>query len=259
MRKEAEEKLKNSSEQLRRLAAHLQSSREDERTEFAREVHDELGQALTALKMDIFWIRNRLPENETALIAKANDSLALVDSTIKSVRRICTELRPDILDHLGITAAVEWQIEEFRKRTGIKCSVIIHPREIKISRDLSISVFRIIQEALTNIIRHSGATEVNFAMEIVRNSLSFRISDNGRGIPKKNIHGSKSFGILGIRERVRFWNGNLQIEGLPAKGTTLFITVPLDKLAGPQSGNNERPQDQADIDTVKSLRDNNQS
>jgi len=239
IRKEAEERLKNSSEQLRRLATHLQSSREDERTEFAREVHDELGQALTALKMDIFWIRNRLPEDETALIAKADDSLALVDSTIKSVRRICTELRPDILDHLGITAAVEWQIEEFRKRTGIKCSVIIHPHEIKISRDLSISVFRIMQEALTNIIRHSGATEVIVTMESAKNSLSFRISDNGKGIPKKNIHGSKSFGILGIRERVRFWNGDLHIEGGPAKGTTLLITIPLGKSAGPQLGNSE--------------------
>ncbi len=229
IRKEAEEKLKNSSEQLRRLAAHLQSSREDERTEFAREVHDELGQALTALKMDIFWIRNRLSEDETALIAKAEDSLALVDSTIKSVRRICTELRPDILDHLGITAAVEWQIEEFRKRTGIKCIVLIHPREMKISRDLSISVFRIMQEALTNIIRHSGATEVIVTMESAKNFFSFRISDNGKGIAKKNIHGSKSFGILGIRERVRFWNGNLHIEGRPSKGTTLLITIPLSK------------------------------
>jgi signal transduction histidine kinase len=167
--------------------------------------------------MDIFWIRNQLPGDETALIARADDRLALVDSTIKSVRRICTELRTDILDHLGITAAVEWQIEEFREGTGIKCSVMIHPREIKISRDLSISVFRIIQEALTNIIRHSGATEVIFTMETAKNFLSFRINDNGKRIPKKNIHGSKSFGILGIRERVRFWNGNLHIEGAHAR------------------------------------------
>jgi two-component system sensor kinase len=137
--------------------------------------------------------------------------------------------------------------------------VIIHPREIKISRDLSISVFRIIQEALTNIIRHSGATEVDSTMESARNSLCFRISDNGKGIPRKNIHGSKSFWILGIRERVRFWNGNLHIEGAPAKGMTLLITLPLDTYTGRQYGNNERRQDQADIDTAKSLRDNNPS
>jgi two-component system sensor kinase len=135
----------------------------------------------------------------------------------------------------------------------------IRPRDIKINRDLSITVFRIIQEALTNIIRHANATEMDFAMDCTDDSLSFRISDNGKGIPRKNIHGSKSFGILGIRERVRFWNGTLHIEGTPAKGTTLLITIPLDTSAGRQHGNNERRQDQANIDTANSLRGNKPS
>ncbi|HTZ16834.1 MAG TPA: GAF domain-containing sensor histidine kinase [Dissulfurispiraceae bacterium] len=229
IRKEAEDNLRDSREQLRRLAVHLQTSREEERTEFAREVHDELGQALTALKMDMFWIRKRLPEHEGPLVAKIDAGLDLVDSTLRSVRRICTELRPDILDHLGIVAAVEWQIEEFRKRTGISCSVKISPRDIELDRNLSIFLFRIIQEAFTNIIRHSGATEVSFAMEGSKESVSVRIADNGKGILKKHISGAKSFGILGIKERVHFWNGNFSIEGAPGKGTTLTITVPLVK------------------------------
>ncbi len=231
MRKQAEEKLRTSREQLRQLATHLQSSSEDDRTEFAREVHDELGQALTALKMDMFWIRNRLPEGKKSLIVKADESLALIDSTIRSVRRICTELRPDVLDHLGIVAAVEWQIAEFRKRTGISCVLKIKPRDIKINRDLSIIVFRIIQEALTNIIRHSDATEMDFAMDCTDDSLSFRISDNGKGIPKKVLHGPKSFGLMGISERVRSWNGTLRIEGAPGKGTTLSVAIPLGDIA----------------------------
>ena len=227
IRKQAEEKLRTSREQLRLLATHLQSSSENDRTEFAREVHDELGQALTALKMDMFWIRNRLPDGKKSLVIKADECLALIDSTIRSVRRICTELRPDVLDHLGIVAAVEWQIAEFRKRTGIGCVLKIRPRDIKINRDLSITVFRIIQEALTNIIRHAGATEMDFTMDCTDDCLSFRISDNGKGITKKVLHGPKSFGLMGISERVRAWNGTLRIEGAPGKGTTLSVTIPL--------------------------------
>lgn len=243
IRKQAEDKLRTSREQLRQLATHLQSSSENDRMEFAREVHDELGQALTALKIDMFWIRNRLPDGNKSLAVKADECLALIDSTIRSVRRICTELRPDVLDHLGIVAAVEWQIAEFRKRTGIGCGLKIRPRDINIDRDLSITVFRIIQEALTNIIRHAGATEMDFAMDCTDDSLSFRISDNGKGIPQKVLNGQKSFGLMGISERVRSWNGTLHIEGAPGKGTTLSVTIPLDiaacKLDNGKPGNAE--------------------
>ncbi len=256
IRKEAEENVKNSREQLRRLATHLQSSREEERAMFAKEVHDELGQALTALKMDLYWLRKRFPKGERELTSKADGSISLVDSTIRSVRRICTEMRPDILDHLGITAAVEWQIQEFRKRTGIRCDMEISPRDMDISRDLSISLFRIMQEALANVIRHSGATEVSFLLENSNDCISMKISDNGKGILKKHISGPKSFGILGIKERVRFWDGSLNIEGAPAKGTTLSVTIPL-RTTQFQDGCTINGKAQADSETGKFDQGNN--
>ena len=152
----AEEQLRESHEQLRALSVYLQSVREEERTRIAREVHDELGQALTSCKLDLSWIANKLPKDLKALQEKTRALTAHIDSTIQTVRRISTELRPGVLDHLGLVAALEWQANEFQTKTGIKCEVRSNVREPQLDQNLSTTLFRIFQETLTNIIRHAG-------------------------------------------------------------------------------------------------------
>jgi signal transduction histidine kinase len=155
----AEEQLRESHEQLRALSVYLQSVREEERTRIAREVHDELGQALTSCKLDLSWIAGKLPSDLKPLIDKARALTAHIDSTIQTVRRISSELRPGVLDHLGLVAAIEWQANEFQNRTGIRCDVRSRIHE-PLDQDLSTTFFRIFQETLTNVIRHAGATQV---------------------------------------------------------------------------------------------------
>ena len=157
-RKRAEEDLKQSHERLRDLASHLQSIREEEGRRIAREIHDELGQALTALKMDIHWIDYRLPRDHPLLLEKTKTMSKLVDITIRSVRRISSDLRPGLLDDFGLSAAIEWQVNEFSNRTGIPCSMASDPEDIVLDQVCSIALYRIFQEALTNIARHAYAT-----------------------------------------------------------------------------------------------------
>ena len=164
-RKKAEEQLKGSTEQLRALSAHLQSVREEERTLISREIHDELGQELTGLKMDLSWLVKRLSKNQKSLISKTESMLKLVDSTIQTVRRISSELRPGVLDDLGLIAAIEWQAQDFENRTGITCDFSSSVEEIGLDRDRSTAVFRIFQETLTNVSRHAKATRVKISLE----------------------------------------------------------------------------------------------
>ncbi|MDH4258086.1 MAG: PAS domain S-box protein, partial [Candidatus Aminicenantes bacterium] len=159
-RRRAEEALRESKEQLRNLAAHLQSIREDERAVMAREIHDELGQALTAIKMDLSWLEKKIPEEQSLVLKKTRSMTELVDSTIQTVQRISSELRPGLLDDVGLLAAIEWQTEEFQKRTGIACELSVLSEDIILSQERSTAVFRIFQETLTNITRHAKATKV---------------------------------------------------------------------------------------------------
>src|SRR5882724_9412989 len=156
----AEEQLRESHERLRALSVYLQSIREEERTRIAREVHDELGQALTSCKLDLSWIAGRLPKDLAPLLEKTKALISHIDSTIHTVQRISTELRPGVLDHLGLAAALEWQANEFQNRTGIKCDVRAHLRDAPLAQELNTTLFRIFQETLTNVIRHAGATHV---------------------------------------------------------------------------------------------------
>ena len=226
-RKRAEEALRESKEQLRNLAAHLQSIKEDERAVMAREIHDELGQALTAIKMDLSWLEKKIPEEQSLLFKKTRSMTELVDSTIHTVQRISSELRPGLLDDVGLLAAIEWQAEEFQKRTGIACELSVLSEEITLSQERSTAIFRIFQETLTNITRHAQATKVTVSLIKKGARLELKVKDNGKGITEEKISDPKSLGLLGIQERVYFLEGNITIRGIRKKGTTVTVTMPL--------------------------------
>jgi len=227
----AEAELKSSHQQLRAFAAHLQSALENERTRIAREIHDELGQALTAIKMDVSWMSRKLPRDQTMLLDKTLSLSELLDSTIKTVKRIMSELRPGLLDDLGLAAAMEWQVEEFQNRTGIKCEVTVTPEEIVLSGDLTTAIFRIFQEALTNVTRHAKATKVWVNLMRTDGRVEVSVRDNGRGIKqkkkKKKISIPEGFGLIGIQERVRAYGGEVEIKSKPGKGTKVLARIPL--------------------------------
>lgn len=228
-RKRVEEQLRNSRELLRNLSAHLQSVREEERRQIASEIHDELGQILTALKLDLSWLKRRLMKDDNELKSSVQTMINLVDKTIEVVQRISSELRPGVLDYLGLIAAIEWQMEEFRKRAGIKCNLTLDVEELPLDQNRSTAVFRIFQETLTNVIRHSGATQVDVTVSIQCNAIVVQVQDNGKGITEAQLTSPTSFGIIGIRERVRFLGGDVRFRGVPGIGTTVLVNIPLTK------------------------------
>jgi two-component system sensor histidine kinase UhpB len=228
-----EEEFQRSTEQLRELSARLQSVREEERTHLARTIHDELGQALTGLKMDVAWLQKHLDQQQPALFEKTQAMSELIDVAVQAVRRIATELRPGILD-LSLIATIEWQLQEFQNRTGIESILVSAPDEIKLGADGSTTIFRIFQEILTNVARHAGATRVEVILEQTALFLSLQVQDNGRGITASEFNSPKSIGLLGMRERARLRGGMVQFHGTPGKGTTVTVRLPLD-------GNNQNP------------------
>jgi len=228
-RKRVESELISSREQLRNLTTHLQSLREEESARIAREVHDELGQQLIGLKMDLYWLRKRLLKNQKSLHEKIKVMLQLIDTAIQTVREISTRLRPKLLDDLGLLAAVEWQTEEFQNRTGIKCEVIVNRKDIILDKDLSTTLFRVFQEALMNVARHANAKGVKVSLKEKAGKIELKVRDNGKGITEEKISRHNSFGLIGIRERVRKWNGEVKISGIRNKGTTVTVIIPLDK------------------------------
>ena len=230
---EGKQQLKESHDKLRQLAAHLQSVREEERTHIAREIHDELGQMLTALKMDVALLQRKVKNVNPNLNEAVNDMQAmsgLIDDTIKSVRKIATELRPEILDELGIKDAIEWETQIFRNRTGIECEFITNLNEQNLERDQATALFRILQETLTNIARHANATEVKVSLNHEDNELIMEIIDNGKGITDAETQGEKSLGILGMRERTMLLGGEFKIQGISGKGTKVIVRIPIDDL-----------------------------
>lgn len=226
-RKRSEQELMESRGELRNLAAHLQVIREEERERIAHEIHDELGQALTALKMDVHWIRRKLSEPEDSIVKKTITMSTLIDSTVHSVKRIISELRPRLLDDFGLSAAIEWQAEKFVERTGIQCDIELEPQDIILDEARSVAVFRIFQEALTNITRHAHATRVKVTLKENGTQVKMRVSDNGKGILKKQLSGVQSFGLIGMRERAHSFGGKLIIAGTTGGGTTLNVSIPI--------------------------------
>ncbi|MBI4661130.1 MAG: response regulator [Verrucomicrobia bacterium] len=238
-RQRAEERLRDSNEQLRALTVYLQYVREEERTRIAREVHDELGQALTGLKMDLAWLTSRLPKDLKPLATKASAMAAQVDSTIQTVRRIATELRPGILDDLGLVAAIEWQAHEFQTRTGIPCTVASTVHDPILDQDLNTAFFRIFQETLTNIIRHANAKQVEVRFQEMEGKLVLEVKDDGRGITEAEIGNTRSIGLLGMRERAGLLGGEVLVKGERGKGTTVTVTIPLARSKKAEQSNHE--------------------
>lgn len=225
-RKRAEGKLNESRVQLRKLFAHLQSAREKERARIARELHDELGQLLAALNTDIILLRNHLPDKERHLNDKIKSMSNLIDITMDTLNRIYRDLRPAMLDHLGLVAAIDWQTKDFQERTGILCTVKVEPEEMEIDPDLSTALFRILQETLTNVSRHAAATKVSVSLTKERSHIHLCVRDNGRGIRDEDMVKLDSFGLMGIKERVYHWEGIVSIEGTKGQGTVIEIVIP---------------------------------
>src|SRR5215472_443772 len=230
-RERVEGELKKSLEQLRALAARLQGVREQERAAMAREMHDELGQACTAIKMDLASIGRKTNKRQNHLRMKVHSAMELVDKMIFTVRRIASELRPSTLDDLGLTAALEWQAHEFEMRTGISCFVALPQEQFTLDPSRASAIFRIFQESLTNVARHAQATHVDARLERQRDQLILVLRDNGRGFDAAQTDARRSLGIVGMRERALLLDGDLRIEGLPGSGTTVTLRIPLPGLS----------------------------
>lgn len=212
-----------SGEQFRNLSAYLQAAREEERRSIAREIHDELGQALTTMKLELSLLREEVLQDTAAATQRIQSLKDGVDETIHAVKRIITKLRPGLLDDLGLIAAIEWQAKDFQRHTGIVCEVFAEPEEMNINSEISTAMFRIFQETLTNIARHSGATRVTVDLIQANDVLKLQVHDNGRGITAEEINDPKSFGLIGIRERAQYWHGTVDINGKPEFGTTIIV------------------------------------
>lgn len=223
----AEQDLKESHRQLRELSSYLENIREEERKHISREIHDELGQQLTLLKLDLMQICKKLDPGEKEIIEKMKQADQLLAETMKSVRKIATQLRPSILDNLGLVSALEWQSREFEKNFGIPCvfeSLLYEPH---FSTKQSNALFRIYQEALTNIARHSGATRVDAVLSQEENRMVLEIRDNGKGFNANEMAHKKTLGLKGMQERALMIDGDFKIESTPGQGTYILISIPI--------------------------------
>jgi signal transduction histidine kinase len=223
----SETALRESNDQVRALARHIESVREEEKVIIAREIHDELGQALTAFKIDLSWLSRNIPEDSPKLKEKLGNMTLLANEILLSIKKISSELRPGILEDLGLQSAFEWHIAEFNKRTGISCVYNIKVKDEDINPQIAINLFRILQEALTNVVKHSGANEVSVNLNNFDNFVKLLIKDNGSGIDLNHKTDYNAFGLIGIKERVLSLNGKMNISGIHKKGTTIEISIPL--------------------------------
>jgi PAS domain S-box-containing protein len=227
--KRAEELLVLQREQLRALAERLQWVREEDRTRVARDLHDQIGQILTAIKMDMTWISRHLPESEGKALARLKESIQLINDGVKAVRTICSGLRPGVLDDLGLAAAIEWQASEFASRNGVHCEVSVPPVDLHLDGDRATAAFRIFQECLTNVARHAQAKSVRASLVQEDESILLVVQDDGIGFCESELSNTLgSLGILGMKERAQFCGGNVQIKSSPGNGTTVTVRVPVD-------------------------------
>ncbi len=226
-RKRVEEQLMGSRDQLRALSVHLQSIREEEQTRLAREVHDELGQSLTGLQLGLTWLGEKLDPQQHRLQEKVRALLVIADATIQSVQRLSSALRPVVLDDLGLIAAMEWQARVFESHTGIPCAVSSNVEKIDLDQMRATTIFRILQESLTNVARHAGATKVTVAFTQMDRLLVLVIQDNGKGIAENVISDHRSLGLIGMRERAHACGGNVMVSCPPGGGTVVTARIPL--------------------------------
>jgi PAS domain S-box-containing protein len=228
-RKHGEESLVLQREQLRALAERLQRVREEDRKQVARDLHDQIGQILTAIKLDMTWMTRHLPESEADVLARLKESIQLINDGVKAVRAICSGLRPGVLDDLGLAVAIEWQANDFAARNGIACLVSVPPVDLHLNGDRATATFRIFQECLTNITRHAQAKMVRIALYQQEESILLIVEDDGIGFYESGFSNTfSSLGLLGMKERAQFCGGDMQISSSPGNGTTVTVRVPLD-------------------------------
>jgi signal transduction histidine kinase len=227
-RHKAEEELRLSEEQLRELTNRLHSVREEERRRIAIEIHDRLGQALTGIKLDLSWLERRLPSDDAALHQRAHGTLGHIDAAIESVKRIGAELRPAVLDTLGLMAAIEWQADEFTQRTGISCHLDLPAKPPAVDDARSTALFRVFQEALTNVARHAAAHRVDIRLASEDGHLVLEIADDGKGLGDRQVTGPRSLGIAGMRERLGAYGGRMRIASRQPCGTVLEARLPFE-------------------------------
>jgi two-component system, NarL family, sensor histidine kinase UhpB len=233
--KVAQESIHRSREQLRQLSSHVERVKEEERAHIAREIHDDLGATLTAAKIDLAFIRNRLPRDSAELRQKTSEMEALLDEAIDTSRRLSQRLRPLILDH-GISAAIEWQAKDFSRRTGIACQLMCASDDLQLNPELSTALFRVFQETLTNITRHSGATRVEVGLVADSQTVVLTVRDNGRGLKAPDINKPGSYGLRSMRERVEYLGGEIEINS--DAGTRIEVHIPVNPpLPGLTPGN----------------------
>jgi signal transduction histidine kinase len=226
LRKSAEDKLYQSYEQICALTEHLQNIREEERTHIAREIHDELGQQLTVLNMEVDWLSRKINDQREAIQNKLQEVSGLLDSMVGSVRRISSELRPGILDHFGLAAAIQWQLGEYKKRWDIQTHFIEPEEELEVSLKTKTQLYRILQEALTNVARHADATEITVELAKKGDLVNLTITDNGAGFDQQKESSKKTLGIIGMKERATLMGGDYKITSEPGKGTKMFFALP---------------------------------
>lgn len=235
-RRENERQLRESHRQLRALSASLQTVREEERTRIARELHDELGQQLTGLRLDVSWLGTRLKDDQTGLLEKIKSMKSTLQNTVTAVRRLSSELRPLILDDLGLVPAVEWLRDDFGKRTGIEVHLEVSERDLRIEKETATAVFRILQESLTNVARHADAGAVWVRLSTDAGRLRLVIRDDGRGMDTQAIPKARSFGLIGIRERAFMLGGEVRIHSRPGEGTEIEVVLPLALVPSEERG-----------------------
>ena len=226
-RLESERALKESHGKIRDLAAHIQEVREEERKEIALNLHDDLGQKLTALNIDLAWLAARIPSDFPEVSDKLISMQVLLMETVTGVKQISSRLRPSILDDLGIAAAISWQSNEFSNRTDIPCKVSIIPEDMTMPDEIGTQVFRIVQEAFTNIMRHAEASNVVISLIEKESKWRLRIKDNGKGFSEEDLEMSNSFGLIGMEERAHLCGGTCTIKGVPRKGTEIVVEIPI--------------------------------
>jgi PAS domain S-box-containing protein len=235
-RKNAEAAIQHGTEQLRALTAQLHRAREEEAIRIARDLHDQLGRCLTTMKMDVRWIERELASGEVTsesacnLREKAREIAQAIDETVQTVRAIATQLRPGLLDDLGLAAAIKWQAEDFQKRSGISCALTLTEEDPRVSRDQGTALFRIFQEILTNVARHAQATKVWIYLGEEHGAIVLEVEDDGVGISPAELAERRSLGLLGMRERAAAFGGAVEIAGAPGQGTTVMVRMPVLKI-----------------------------
>jgi signal transduction histidine kinase len=227
----AKEKIQKTTRQLRELSGHLQKVREEERTNISREIHDELGGQLTVLKMDASWLNKKLSDSHVGIQQKMKNLIEILDSMIVSVRRISSELRPSLLDKIGLVATIDWHLKEFEKRSGIVINFDAPKKELSLPDEVKNGLFRIFQESLTNVARHSEATKLKVVLHQSEEQVVLTITDDGIGFDKQKLTEAENLGILGMQERTLMMKGTYNITSTPGNGTSVKIIIPYKKDA----------------------------